>query len=411
MDALKEIEKCSICVGWIFQITIWILFTVSMINKYKVSFILFGIFYFLYFFVELAHPISAYLFYKFSLEKIMLKMNYLFKALPQIKFECFDEKSNNSRIKLFRYRFSKDISSPFVLNLQDINLNKKNYIKLTLNEEIEFADSETADEYAIQKRAFIREMKRKNNGLENEILESRHIPGLKFYISVIIKDKEPICVNFCIFLICICLTLGELYKIYFNSFCSYQSFIIKKIVTTHPYLNRNDFEQNYKNKLFPNQTAELKSKQKRNIVISNQTEFSVIKGVVKYTKDIKQIIKQDINELNIDKQINIEIINEINEQKTNLDFSNGYNNNLHIKDNNGNDSAIIVNNKNIYNIDNNENFSIISVNNKIIYNKENNGSFSGIFVNNKKIHNKDKNESDFINLINKKNSFDILNNK
>ena len=254
-------------------------------------------------------------------------------------------------------------------------------------------------------------MRRQDNSFKFKIVEIKNIPGFEFYNLVTIKDKEPKCVNCCILLICICLTLGELYKAYFNSFCSYQSFIIKKVVTTYPYLDRNDFEQNYKNKLFSYDKAELKSKQKRNLVISKQTGFSVIKGVVKYSKYIKQIIKQDINEFNIDKQINIEITNEINERKINLDFSNGYNNNLYKKDNNENDSAIIVNNKNIYNIDNNEHFSLTTANNIIINNKDNNKNFSGIFVNNKKIHNKDNNESDFINLINKKNSFDILNKK
>ena len=60
--------------------------------------------------------------------------------------------------------------------------------------------------------------------------------------------------------------------------------------------------------------------------ISYQTGYSVIKGIVKDIKDIKPIISHDIKEFNIDKQINIEIINEIKEQKSNLDFNNEYNN-------------------------------------------------------------------------------------
>ena len=201
---------------------------------------------------------------------------------------------------------------------------------------------------------------------------------------ITIKNKEPKCINLCIFFIFVCLTLGELYKLYFDSFCSYQSFTIKKIVTTHPYLNQNDFEQNYENKLLQYRKGELKSKQERNLEISYQTGYSVIKGIVKDIKDIKPIISHDIKEFNIDKQINIEIINEIKEQKNNSDFNNEYNNNnIYDKDNNGKDSSIIVNNNIIYNIDNNESFSVI-------------------FVNNKNIHNKDNNESEFINLIKKK---------
>ena len=268
--------------------------------------------------------------------------------------------------KIFQYRFSKDISSPLVLNLQNINLIKKNYIKLILDEEIIFADSETARKYVIQKREFLRMVKSQYQGHQIEIVVSKHIPGLKNYNLIYIKNKEPARVKIFIFIFFIILSFGELYKIYFNSFCSYQSFIIKKIVTIHPYLNQNDFEQDYENKLSNNKNKKSKHKQKRHLIISNQREFSVIKGVVNATKDIKLIINQDINKVNT--------------------------NNLYNKDNNGNDSIITINTNNLYNKDNNESFSVN-------------------FVNNKKIHNKDNNESDFVNLINKKNSFDILNNK
>ena len=175
------------------------------------------------------------------------------------------------------------------------------------------------------------------------------------------------------FLFLFFLSFGELYKIYFNSFCSYQSFTIKKVVTINPYLNQNNFEQGYEKKLSNEQ-----NKLKRHLNISKQTEFSVIKGVVKVTKDI----------------------------------NNKCNDNLKNKDNIGNDSAIIINNKNIYIKDNNENISFISINNKKIYNKDNNESYSVIFINNnKKTQNKNNNESDFVNLINKQNYFAILNNK
>ena len=186
--------------------------------------------------------------------------------------------------KIFQYRFSKDISSPFVLNLQNINLIKKNYIKLILDEEIIFADSETARKYVIQKREFLRMVKSQYQGHQIEFVVSKHIPGLKNYNLISIKNKEPARVKIFIFIFFIILSFGELYKIYFNSFCSYQSFIIKKIVTIHPYLNQNDFEQDYENKLSNNKNKKSKPKQKSHLTISNQTEFSVIKGVVNVLK-------------------------------------------------------------------------------------------------------------------------------
>ena len=102
--------------------------------------------------------------------------------------------------KYIQYRFSKDISSPLVLNLQNINLIKKNHIKLILDEEIIFADSETAHEYAIQKSAFLRMVKSQYKGHRIEFVGSKHIPGLKNYNLIYIKNKEPARVKIFIFI-------------------------------------------------------------------------------------------------------------------------------------------------------------------------------------------------------------------
>ena len=143
------------------QIAVWILLILSIIYKLEITFIFFGITYFFYIIIELCSPTTAYLYNKNSPGEIYQKMDKLFNTIPKFKFICKDV--NNSHFtsrQLFKYRFSKDISSSFELNLHNINLVKKNYIKLRLNEEIIFADSETAYEYAIQKSAFIRKVKR-----------------------------------------------------------------------------------------------------------------------------------------------------------------------------------------------------------------------------------------------------------
>ena len=102
--------------------------------------------------------------------------------------------------KIFQYRFSKDISSPLVLNLQNINLIKKNHIKLILDEEIIFADSETARKYVIQKREFLRMVKSQYQGHQIEFVVGKHIPGLKNYNLIYIKNKEPARVKIFIFI-------------------------------------------------------------------------------------------------------------------------------------------------------------------------------------------------------------------
>ena len=119
-------------------------------------------------------------------------MDKLFNTFPKIEFRCKYEDDDCqcsflSR-KIFKYRFSKDISSPFALNLQNINIVKNNYIKLRLNKEIIFADSGTAHEYAIQKSAFRRNIKRQYKDSKFIIEERKYIPELIIYNSISIKN-------------------------------------------------------------------------------------------------------------------------------------------------------------------------------------------------------------------------------
>ena len=230
-----KLEICCGIFGWIFQIATWILLILSIIYKFGYIVVFLSITYFFYIIIELVSPTSAYLYNKISSGEIYQKMDRLFNTRPKIEFICEDANHSYSLLskKLFQYLFSKDISSPFVLNLQNINLIKKNYIKLRLDEEIIFADSETAHEYEIKKSAFIRMVKRQYQDSNYRIVERKHIPGLINYNLISIKNKEPAGIAFYIFIIFIFLSFGELYKIYLNPFCSYQLFIIKKIVTTH----------------------------------------------------------------------------------------------------------------------------------------------------------------------------------
>ena len=200
--------------GWILQIATWILLILSLIYKFDSTFTYLVITYLFYIIIELSSPTSYYLYNKISSREIYQTINKLFNTLPKIEFMCKYKNDNCpcsflSR-KIFQYRFSKDISSPFVLNLQNINLIKKNYIKLILDEEIIFADSETARKYVIQKREFLRMVKSQYQGHQIEFVVGKHIPGLKNYNLIYIKNKEPARVKIFI------LSFGELYKIYFN---------------------------------------------------------------------------------------------------------------------------------------------------------------------------------------------------
>ena len=175
--------------GCIFQIAVWILFILSIIYKLEITFIFFGITYFFYIIIEFCSSTSAYLYNKNSQGEIYQKMDKLFNTIQKFEFICKDAKNCQFILtQLFKYRFSKDISSPFELNLHNINIVKNNYIKLRLNKEIIFADSGTAHEYAIQKSAFIRNIKRQYKDSKFIIEERKYIPELIIYNSISIKN-------------------------------------------------------------------------------------------------------------------------------------------------------------------------------------------------------------------------------
>ena len=377
MNELKQKEICCNIFGWLFQLITWILLIFSIIYKHIVLYIFLGINYLIYIIIEFCSPISFYFLNKITAEEIYQKMNKFFNIRPEIKFMCEVRNHNDNKYHtlnnlLFRYCFSKDISRPFVLNFEKIDLNKKYYIKLELYEKIGFADSETSKDYKIQKNALITKFKRQYSDFNfNEI---RHIPGLESYNLIRFKNKDPPFVNTFMFVILTILSLGEFYKIYFNSFCAYQKFLIQKVVTSIPYFNQNEFEKDYENKILKEVKSELKSNQKNQMNISNQIELSYIKDVSKNNKDIEQIITQDINEVNIDKQNNIEINNNIDSnRKKNLFQDNYLNEEKKVSERKNQEKNLDINNES-----------------------------------NKKF-NKDNNESDSIILVNEKNSFQILN--
>ena len=107
------------------------------------------------------------------------------------------------------YYSSRDISGPFLLNCDERTINQKYYIKLELNEEINFADSFTASDYLIQKNSFISKNKKRDAYFDYS--ESRYIPGLDEYNLVNIGNKEAVCINSSVFFIFTILSFAELY--------------------------------------------------------------------------------------------------------------------------------------------------------------------------------------------------------
>jgi hypothetical protein len=141
------------------------------------------------------------------------------------------------------YYSSRDISGPFLLNCDEKNVNQKYYIKLELNDEVNFADSFTASDYLIQKNSFISAYKYRDAHFD--FSERRYIPGLVEYNLVKIGKEDAGCINSYIFFIFTMLSFAELYKFYFNSKCVYQKFTIKKTISTRYNLNGPEYGIRY----------------------------------------------------------------------------------------------------------------------------------------------------------------------
>ena len=75
--------------------------------------------------------------------------------------------------------------------------------------------------------------------------ETRTIPGLTHFNLIKLGNDEPFYLNYFFFLIFTILTFAELYKILFNSFCVFQSYKIRKIVSTRYDLNQPVYQEKY----------------------------------------------------------------------------------------------------------------------------------------------------------------------
>jgi hypothetical protein len=133
------------------------------------------------------------------------------------------------------YYSSRDVSGIFLLNCDEANINKKQYIKLELTDQIDFADSATVTDYQIQKQAFISAYQYRDVHFDH--WENRYVPGLIQYNLINIHNEENGCINFGLFFLFTILSFAELYKLYIDSKCIHQDFTIKKIISTRYNLN------------------------------------------------------------------------------------------------------------------------------------------------------------------------------
>ena len=260
-----EHNCCYHTACWIFQILSWISIVASGIiysknNDNSAAFVAFGIIYLIYIILEFCSPTSKYLCHKSSDQGIYQKMGIHFQTPPEILFHCecyhyetrthytTDSKGHRhrhtERVRVTTYRETysmpyyseRDVSGLFYLNCDKAYAQQKRYIKLELKEEINFADAISYYDYERAKSAFWR--RNRFRDVHFDFNEERRIPGLAHHNLVKLVKQEPCIVNYFWFFFFTILTIAEFYRILFDSYCVYQKFKVRKLVSTRYDLNQ-----------------------------------------------------------------------------------------------------------------------------------------------------------------------------
>jgi len=273
----KENNSCFNCLYWFLSLVIWVSLFSSLYflnttdyknpDHEKISYITLGSFYFIYIILEFCSTTAQYLRNKKTGEEMYDKMGSLFKAHPSVTFHCqcyhyeivhYTTKDKDGKIHhetrrekritysesySMPYYSSRDVSGLFYLNCDEANSKKKCYIQLNLKEEINFADEISYMDYEFYKDQFWR--KNRFRDVYMDFNETRTINGLIHHNLIKIGQNDPCIVSFGWFSIFTLLTIVEFYKIYINSFFVYQSYKIRKIISTRYNLNEPVYEEKY----------------------------------------------------------------------------------------------------------------------------------------------------------------------
>ena len=256
---------------WFFQIAVWagIGVDIFLILKYgeqevEIGAGGLGAAYLIYLILEFCSPTSKYLCNKSSDQGMYQKMGVHFRTPPEIKFHCecyhYETQHYTTRDKdghvqhhtrtvkrvtytetyVFPYYSERDVSGLFYLNCDAAHIQKKNYIKLELREEINFADAISYMDYEYAKEDFWR--RNRFRDVHFDFRETRTIPGMAHHNLVKMTAHEPCTVNYFFFFLFTILTFSEFYKSYVNSFCVYQKYKVRKLVSTRYDLNQPTYQ-------------------------------------------------------------------------------------------------------------------------------------------------------------------------
>lgn len=141
----------------------------------------------------------------------------------------------------FAYRSWRDISGTFRLDLSAFDKGERiAYVKLHLTPEVTFSNDGSGEDFAVARSQFVAVNRR---DVHQSYTEQLTVDGLRDNIMVQISDSTPCCIRPALFLFWCTLTLYPLYMLYVDSYCSEQSFSVRKVVSTRRDLNAGPVQQ------------------------------------------------------------------------------------------------------------------------------------------------------------------------
>ena len=238
-------------------------------NEIEPFFLALVLVYFYYLILEFASLILRYMFYKRTNEGIKQKMQKIFVTRPEIIFhaECYhyeertiseldDDGCRTTRTKNvkvvtrtesehFHYCSVRDVSGLLNVKCDKAQIKRKCYIKLQLEEEINFADAITKADYEHQKSSFKDRMRGYDDHMDYS--ETKRLPGITRHNLIKLGEYDPCTVSCFWYFIFIIFTLGQFYKWHVSSFCVSQSYYkIRKIVSSRYNLNSAEMDKKYR---------------------------------------------------------------------------------------------------------------------------------------------------------------------
>ena len=142
-----------------------------------------------------------------------------------------------------KYKSFRDVSGLLVLNCGKSKKIRKAYVELEIKLEINFADSISYSDYEKAKADFYSRQKHSDD--YNQLDEEITVKGLKHHYLLKIMDKDPCTINIYWYIFFTLITLGQIYKIYFSTFCIHKKITIRKIISTRYDLGNPEYGQNY----------------------------------------------------------------------------------------------------------------------------------------------------------------------